>query len=371
MFLACAKRDRCFIVMRICLFTSSLNQGGAERVFVNLANHWAQLGHVVDFVVISPEGAFREALNPSVRLVDLGAQSGKLPVRLGLIKAFASYLRNAQPDQVFATLTYVIMTALWSAKMSKFKGRMVVRQANSICNQSEQTVPVRLWNWIGYRVCYRWADSILVNSANSEAEMLDMLPYLRGKIRLIHNPVRIEGELIREDQDEELPIVLASGRFAVQKDYPTLLRAFARVRSEREIRLLILGDGPLRAEIENLVEALGISESVELLGYVDDPDAYYSRASVFVLASRWEGFPNVLVEALAAGLPVVATDSLGGSRDILGPILPENIIPVGDVDLFSRRIIQTLEQQHDPQCYRDYVRKRFDLPVIAEQYLET
>lgn len=355
--------------MKICLFTSSLNRGGAERVFVNLANHWLQQGHEVDFVVLSLEGGFREALQSGVRLVDLGERRTGLPARIDFIRAFVVYLKKEKPDQVFATLTYVTMTALWAKRLACYTGRVVVRQANSLTNQSEQSIPVKVWNWFGYHFCYRWADTILVNSRNSESEIMAMLPALKNKVRLIYNPVEVDGSMPRTSDQEPLPIVLASGRFAPQKDYPTLLRAFAKVRAQVGARLIILGDGPLRPEIESLISELKLNGSVELMGYVENTQDYYARARVFALASRWEGFPNVLVEALAAGVTAVVTDGKGASREILEPILPDNIVPVGDVAALAERIVASLKQTPESERYRDSIRERFDLPVIANQYL--
>ena len=356
--------------MKICLFTSSLNRGGAERVFVNLANYWAEQGHEVDFVVMSPEGGFRESLTGKIRLVDLGLQRGVLPPRIDFIRLFARYLKTSQPGRVFATLTYVTITALWAAKVSGYRGRLIVRQANSLQNQSSQSLSVRLWNWMGYHICYRWADTILVNSRNSESEMLELLPALRSKVRLVHNPVVIRAEIVRRDAEEVVPLVLASGRFAPQKDYPTLLSAFKCVLEDCPARLVILGDGPMRSEIEGLIDELGISDSVELVGYVGNPEDYYASARVFVLSSRWEGFPNVLVEALANGVPVVATDAKGASLEILQPILPDSVVPVGDHETLAKSILATLKWPQEPERYREYVRERFELSVIAEKYLE-
>lgn len=355
--------------MRICLFTSSLNRGGAERVFVNLANYWVEQGHTVDFVVMSAAGGFRDSLSSEVNLLDLGVERGRLPMRLNIIRLFAAYLREYTPDQVFATLTYATISALWAKKLTGYQGRLVVRQANSIENQLNQSLPVRLWNWIGYHCCYRWADTILVNSRNSELEMLEMLPKLAAKVCLVHNPVIICKQLDRQEFKEKVPIVLASGRFAIQKDYPTLLRAFKLVTLQLSARLVVLGDGPLRKEIESLIAELEIGESVELVGYVTNTKEYYSKASVFVLSSRWEGFPNVLVEALASGVPAVVTDGKGASREIVEPILEDNVVPVGDVNALAHRIVETLLMDSNGEAYRDYIRQRFDLPVIARQYL--
>ena len=355
--------------MKICLFTSSLNRGGAERVFVNLANHWVGLGHEVDFVVFSPEGALRVELDTRVDLVDLGESRNRLPTRIAFILAFSRYLKEAKPERVFATLTYVTITALWARKLARYRGCIVVRQANALSNQSHQALLVRTWNWVGYHVAYRWADVILVNSKNSESEVAEMLPNLKAKLRLIYNPVLVGASLPEKAQKSER-VILSSGRFAKQKDFPTLLRAFKRVRDSCDARLIILGDGPERASIEAEIKHLGISEHVTLEGYVDGPEAYYQQADLFVLSSLWEGFPNVLVEALAAGVPVVATDSKGGSREIVEPILPDGIAPCGDHLRLAECIERSLRMVHNSNDLRRSVKERFDLPVIAEKYLD-
>ena len=354
--------------MKICLFTASLNRGGAERVFVNLANHWVAKGHSVDFVVMSAGGGFLAELNSGVNLINLGEQRSRLPARFDFIRLFARYLREQTPDKVFATLTYVTITALWAAWMGRFKGQLVVRQANSLANQSSQSLGVCLWNKIGYHVAYRRADIILVNSKNSEREVAEQFPVLKRKLRLVHNPVVVPA-VVERKPPSDTPILLTSGRFAKQKDYPTLLRAFKLVREKVDATLIILGDGPDRENIEKEIEELGIAESVSLKGSVADPAVYYKQADIFVLTSRWEGFPNVLVEALSYGIPVVATDSLGASREIVEPILPQNVVEVADIAQIANRIYQTLNEFPDSSVLIQSVNDRFELSVIAEQYL--
>ena len=354
--------------MKICLFTASLNRGGAERVFVTLANHWIAKGHSVDFVVMSATGGFIAELNSEVNLINLSEGRSWLPARLDFIRLFVRYLGEHRPDKVFATLTYVTITALWAAWFTNFKGQLVVRQANSLSNQSHQSWPVRLWNWVGYHVAYRRADIILVNSENSEREVAEQFPVLKSKLRLVHNPVVVPAFVERTPPCDQ-PILLTSGRFAKQKDYPTLLRAFKEVREQIDARLIILGDGPERENIEKEIEELGIADSVSLKGSVPDPAVYYKQADIFVLTSRWEGFPNVLVEALSYGIPVVATDSLGASREIVEPILPQNVVEVADVVQIANRICATLNELPDSSVLIQSVNDRFELSVIAEQYL--
>jgi glycosyltransferase involved in cell wall biosynthesis len=359
-----------FIQMKISLFTTSLNRGGAERVFVNLANYWTAQGHQVQYVLFSQAGGLLEELNAGVEVVDLGQTRPQLPLRLAYIWAFKNYLKAERPDVVYSTLTYVTVTALIAGKIANYKGQMVVRQANSIANQAKVSIPVRLWNWFGYHVCYRWADSILVNSSNSRDEMVAMLPRLKDRVRLIYNPVMVPESLRRQNAKNEMPVVLASGRFAVQKDYATLLRAFRLVRDETMCRLVILGDGPLRSEMEAQIKELKLSEDVELLGYVNDTLSYYLSADLFVLTSKWEGFPNVLAEALAEGLPVVVTDSKGASREMVEPVLPDRIAAVGDDETIAAMICKTLRSPADSVAIQEHVRSNYSMAAIADQYLK-
>lgn len=356
--------------MRICLFTSSLKRGGAERVFVNLANFWVRSGIDVDFVVLTAEGGLKDELSKSVRLIDLSNKKCRIPLRIHFIRRFSNYLKHERPDKVFSTLTYVNITALWAKRISNYKGRMAVRQANSLYNQSEKGLAARIWNWIGYKVCFQWADAIIVNSKNSKIEVISINPALSPQIRLIYNPVEVLPKKKTCNSSSNLPLILASGRLSKQKDYPTLLRAFRRIRDAREARLIILGEGAERLAIEQLIKKMNLSPDVCLLGSVSNPFEYYYKSDLFILTSKWEGFPNVLTEALSAGVPVLATDCLGASREIIEPILPKNILPVGDDRALAARALETLEESIDPGALTRYAESRFKMDIIAAAYLE-
>jgi glycosyltransferase involved in cell wall biosynthesis len=156
---------------------------------------------------------------------------------------------------------------------------------------------------------------------------------------------------------DQPPVILAVGRPGRQKDFPTLVRAFAQVRRQRPVRLMIIGEVSLAdknrvdkakkvgraAVLTGLAEELGVADDVSLAGYQSNPPAYMSRAGVFVLSSRFEGFPNVLLEAIAAGCPVVSTDCPSGPSEILDDGLFGALVPVGDADAMARAIAATLD----------------------------
>jgi glycosyltransferase involved in cell wall biosynthesis len=198
------------------------------------------------------------------------------------------------------------------------------------------------------------------------------------KIKVIYNPV-ITPELFARAEEPldhpwfrpgEPPVVLGVGRLTQAKDFPTLIRAFALVRKERPARLMILGEGEERPKLEALVRELRLEEDVALPGFVDNPYKYMKRAAVFVLSSRWEGFGIVLVEAMALGTPVVATDCPSGPAEILENGKWGRLVPPGDPEALAKAILDTLEGGVSRVKATTNVQKRFSMIAIVEQYLK-
>jgi glycosyltransferase involved in cell wall biosynthesis len=171
-------------------------------------------------------------------------------------------------------------------------------------------------------------------------------------VKVVYNPVLTPSNLgqARESPDHpwlragQPPVVLGVGRLTRQKDFRLLIRCFAAVRQRRCARLIILGEGEQRAELEDLVRELGLERDVSLPGYRDNAMAYMARSKVFVLSSAWEGLPTVLIEALAAGTQVVSTDCPSGPREILQGGRLGALVPVGDVDSMTRAVNDALER---------------------------
>ena len=162
-------------------------------------------------------------------------------------------------------------------------------------------------------------------------------------------------------------MILGVGRLTQAKDFPTLIRAFALVRKKRAARLMILGEGEERPKLEALVRELGLEREVTLPGFVDNPYKYMKRAAVFVLSSKWEGFGNVLVEAMALGTPVVSTDCPSGPAEILENGRWGRLVPVGDVYALAEAIIETLDEEHHPDVANRA--KDFAVELAVEKYI--
>ena len=172
--------------------------------------------------------------------------------------------------------------------------------------------------------------------------------------------------------DADLPVVISVGRLSYQKDFGTLIRAFGIVCKRIGSRLLIVGDGELRGEAEQLIIELGLQESVDIVGFVDNPFKYMVHSTVYAMSPRYEGLGNVYIEAQVCGLPIVSTDCPGGPREILLDGEAGSLVPVGDVNAMAEAIVRYLES---PQLAARHVTKgkqglsRFQSDLVADQYL--
>jgi glycosyltransferase involved in cell wall biosynthesis len=238
------------------------------------------------------------------------------------------------------------------------------------------TVPRhRILYWI-IRSAYPFADGMVAVS-DGVAARLKAIPRVRPeKVHRIYNPVNaveVEQKALQPlqhpwFQDHEVPIILSVGRLVKQKDFPTLIRAFAEVRKQRHARLIILGHGAEYELIAQMIQKLNLSSYVEMVGFVANPYAFMARASVLVLSSRHEGFPMVLLEALACGTPVVATDCPTGPREILDGGRFGSLVPIGDVEALAKSIHNMLDKPIPPDVLKARA-KYFSLEGAADSYL--
>ena len=170
--------------------------------------------------------------------------------------------------------------------------------------------------------------------------------------------------------EKDQPVILSAGRLVRTKDYPTLIKAFERVLQHRDCRLMILGEGRQRRKLESLIERLGLADAVALPGFVPDPFPFMARADLFVLSSRFEGFGNVLAEALAVGTTCISTDCESGPREILGDGRYGALVPVGSVSGLANAISRSLERPAEPQRLREAA-LRFERDTVVDQFLRT
>ena len=360
--------------MKVALFFHGLLGGGVERVMLNLATGFVRRGIAVDMVLGRAEGPLRPQVPPQVRIVDLRVKRmhRALP---GLMR----YLRTERPQALLSALDHSNVIALWARALARVPTRVVVSvhfdtsqveaQARSLRDRF-----VRYWT----APFYPWAEAVVAVSQGVAEDLVHRTGLPRDKVRVIYNPVVTPDLFARAEAPLEHPwfslgappVILGVGRLAKQKDFPTLIRAFARVRQVRPARLLILGEGEERAALERLVREEGLEKEVALPGFAENPYPFMKRAAVFVLSSRWEGLGNVLIEALALGRPVVATDCPSGPREILEDGRWGRLVPVGDDAALAEAILEALEAGQAPAGAPQRMVERFGLDAVVEQYLD-
>lgn len=358
---------------RIAIFLPLLAGGGAERVMLNLALAFVEQGLEVDLVLASPGGELREQVPPGVHCISLAR-----PGVLKAIPALAGYLRRRRPSALLATIDYANIAALWARYLSLTRARVVVRVAAPLTLDARSaTQRAKRYMPLFVRLFYPLAARIIAVSQGVAADLKTVIPYAGKKIKVIYNPLVIDAirsQAAMPPQPPDLvppdrPLILGLGRLSPEKDFPTLIRAFAQVRRELPARLIILGEGPERPALESLVRALGLDDSAALPGYVTNPYAFLKRAALMVLSSKWEGLPNVLLEALVCGCPVISTNGPGGAAELLDGGRYGKLVPVGNVDALAGAMLAAIRESHlDPAAIDEWV-KRFDYRVIADQYL--
>ena len=313
---------------------------------INLAYGLAARGWRVDLLVVRAEGPYLSLITPGIRLIDLGCRRS-----LTSLPALVLYLRREKPDALLSAMGLSNLTAIWAAAVARFRGRVVVSVHINLSSHYKYAAGVnsKLFPHL-YRRFYPKADAIVAVSEESAADLRDVFEMPAARVRMIYNPV-VSPALLEQAKEPidhrwfvpgQPPVILAVGRLCEQKDYPTLLRAFAKAHARTGAKLLILGEGPDRAALEKLVVELGLSETVEMPGFAANPYAYMARAAVYVLSSRWEGLPTVLIEALACGTPVVSTDCPSGPAEILRDGDYGKLVPVGDVDALASALTESL-----------------------------
>jgi len=339
---------------RIALYLNALAIGGIARVALNLASGFLAEGIDVDVVLSKREGVYLPLFEEKkINIVDLGCKShNAFP-----ILKFSRYIVTQKPNAVIAMGGFQNGVAVFARFFSKTNTRLMITDhgVTSYPNLNprnsffEKTIIILAYRMFA-RLSFRFADSIVALSQNS-ADSLTKTAWLGAKrIQVIYNPV-VAGELLLNAQrpvahawlqDKSKKIVLAAGRLHPQKDFPTLLKAFHNVRQEMECKLIILGDGPGKDALAELADTLGITNDLDIVGFVENPYAYMSKADVFVSSSINEGLPTVVIEALACGCPVIATNCPGGSSEILQNGEYGTLVPVGNAAAMGDAIYNVL-----------------------------
>lgn len=353
----------------VALFMHGFDDGGAQRRVLTLAAWLIEAGLQVDVITTRADGPLRSRLPDGARLTVFASRWHKPALRMhAAVPRVVTWLRRERPQVFIAAANHAVLPAIRAHRAAAVPDiALALRISNAVVAHRERLsdpLKRRLW-----RLALPQADAVACVAAALERELLSLAPALRGRIHTISNPVldRLPDAQPRRI-DQQRPVILAVGRLVEQKDFATLLRAFALVRARVPAHLRILGEGPQLAMLQQLAKDLAIAADVDFAGFVDDPSDDFLRASVTVLSSRWEGMPGVLVEAMSHGCPVVSTDCAGGSRELLQDGQLGRLAPVGDGAALADAIVATLQTTTDG----DALRRRaadFTAAVAGGQFL--
>lgn len=346
--------------------------GGLDRIYTALAGQLHARGEVVDVVRVDTRYRDPAAVPAGVADVDLRAGRASRAV-----PRLARHLRRTRPRAVVAAAPMGNLLASAAVRLARVDPALV------LCTQNDFTTLLDLAHQPKHRATLallrRWyprADALVAVSPGLADRVADLTGVARDRVEVIPNPVLTPAflEAARDPVDHPWfdgqgpAVVVTVARLSPLKDLPTLLDAFARLRSRRPVRLAILGDGPERARLERDVAARGLVDDVWMPGFVEAPQRYVARAQVFALSSRSEGLGNVLVEALAVGTPVVSTDAPHGPRAILGGGTHGRLVPVGDPAALADALGATLDDPPPPVAR--HVLAPYDAVAVASRYLE-
>jgi glycosyltransferase involved in cell wall biosynthesis len=367
-----------------------LGSGGVQRTSLLLASELLARRHRVDLVVGQAKGPLMTNLPPGIRLFELERSnpvssrlvvlladpgglmamlrpillSPRLPDVMLYTAGLASYLRHQKPDAMVAATRLINVVAVCAARLAGGSTRVVVSEHNppSLALAGSRCWRRRYLPALMART-YQFADAIVAVSRGVAADLVELTGLPPGRVKTIYNPVISEDitQMARMPLSHpwfapgQPPVILGAGRLVDQKDFPTLIRAFARLRRQRPARLVILGAAKddvatdvARAALVQSAALHGVSDDVVLPGFTSNPFAFMARAAAFVLSSRYEGLPTVLIEALACGCPVVSTDCPGGVHEILAGGRFGKLVPVGDESAMAEAILWTLDRPPDP-----------------------
>lgn len=363
--------------MTLAIFMPSLTGGGAERMLLQVAAGIAARGHEVDLLLSRVKGDHDARIPPGlvpVRLAKTSDLRGRgmaaaavgaawpgllkpvlLPAKsswaLRYLPALADYLKERRPHAMLSANSWPNLVALWAKRLAAVETRVVVSERVHLSERVGQLG--RKWRWRHLpeliHAHYPQAAAIIAVSQGVADDLTRAARLAPGSVEAVRNPV-VTPELLAQAAapnpdpwfaEGAPPVILGVGRLHPQKDFPTLLRAFAQARAVRPLRLMILGEGAERPQLERLAAELSVAEDVRLPGFVANPFSYMARAGVFALSSAYEGLPGVLIQAIACGCPAVSTDCPSGPAEILEGLGP--LVPVGDAPALAAAILQTLE----------------------------
>ena len=320
---------------RLALLLPDMGGGGAERVALTLINGFLNRGYQVDLILLQSRGELLSLVPDQARVIDLHVDRIRRSIR-----PLTHYLNSECPVGLLALMWPMPIVAVISKFLAGSRTR-VVASDHGMLTQHYQGRPSKMVSlWLTTRLFYPLADERVAASAGIVHDLAAISGLPENQFQVVANPIDMPSSIIHCGSEVESlwhgegAKILGVGRLKPEKDFELLLRAFARLVEHRDASLVILGEGPLRTKLEDLAVRLGIADRVAMPGFRVDTSPFYATADLFVLSSTSEGFGNVLVEAMAAGLPVVSTNC-PGPCEVLDHGRYGCLVPAGDVEALT------------------------------------
>ena len=356
----------------LAVFLATSGHSGVDRVMKNLLPAMARLGVKVDLLHVNNHGPHIEPEN-NLRVIELGTAH-----TYSSLPPLIRYLRREKPDVLFSDKDRVNRVAILAQRFAGTATRVVVRTGTTVSLDLKSRRPFdRFLTRMSMTYLYRWADRILLPSQAAVQDFQAVTGFPPGHVQAVPSPVATPDlyskASIRNDNkwlsSEKTPLIVGIGELSGRKDFSTLIRAFAVVRSDRPARLIIFGEGKQRAALESLIEELGLLGDIDLPGF--EPALYpvLASADLYVHSSRQEGAPVALMEAVALGVPCVSTDCPSGPAEILQNGKYGSLVEIGDFDGMAHAMLKLLDAPPE----RDYIRRAaqpFTLTASVTAYLD-
>jgi len=357
----------------IAIFAATSGHSGVDRLMTNLALQWVAWGLPVDLLQVRSHGPHIAAPPPGLRLVDLDARHV-----LSAFPALVRYLRRERPHAMLCDKDRVNRIAILARRMTRADTRLAVRLGTTLSRNLESRNRRERWlQTQSVRRLYPLADRVLVPSFGVADDLTAHTGIDRKHVVVVRSPIVTQALLdqaaLAADHpwflEHTLPVILGVGELGYRKDFETLIRAFARLRASRPCRLIILGRGRRRDALLALASELGVAGDLDLPGFTPNPYAFMAQADLFVLSSRWEGMPVVLIEALACHIPVVATDCPSGPREVLAGRPVGELVAVGDDAAMAAAMVRMLGRAAPATAFEEAV-EEYRVERSAAAYLK-
>lgn len=352
---------------RLALFIGDLSIGGAERVVVNLSKGFTDFGYDVDIVLVRKQGELLDEVPKQVDVVELGVDRMRWCVPL-----LARYLRKTRPRAIISFMTSANTMALFANQLGGDPSLTIATEHNTQ-SMKESLKPTIIRSLA--RFVYPLADHIVGVSRGVSRDVTNWSKADGANVHTIFNPVIEDSFTEREYEvpdhpwyrDDDVDVILSAGRHVEQKDFETLIRAFAELSTTREARLVLAGEGERTHKYREIADELGVSDGVSMPGFVDNIHRYMYHSDVFALSSRWEGLSLVLIEAMGCGTPVVSTDCPSGPAEVLENGKYGPLVSVGSHTELADAIGRTLENPISSNQLRSRAQD-FSIESATESY---